>query len=316
MINFSYSLSKQILEYEKLIMALRGKILTAVISPDTESYLRYQVFVNSHTDSLALSQIDTSPEEVDKTLHSYLMGMPYGRRNHPWLSKTEQATLDYNNAHKFIRETWFVSSEEVSSKTIVELHDLSSPGRLRSENILRQIVSFINAEKDPFIQSALALIIIPFMSPFTDGNGRTARLVSQLIFYKYGLDFRGFLNLNHFLRETHSSFVQFLQQAKSNSNLTLFLEHFLSGVERELGGSLNQIMTSDPQPKKNRHSLLPRQKRILLLFEIPDIEITNRQVQKAFKVSQITASRDLAKLVLLGFLFIHGKGRSVYYIRA
>jgi len=34
-----------------------------------------------------------------------------------------------------------------------------------------------------------------------------------------------------------------------------------------------------------------------------------------FKVSQITASRDLSKLGALGLLFIHGKGRSVYYTK-
>ncbi len=43
--------------------------------------------------------------------------------------------------------------------------------------------------------------------------------------------------------------------------------------------------------------------------------ITNKKVQKLFKVSQITASRDLAKLASVGLLFTHGKGRSVYYTK-
>lgn len=315
MIDFSYSVSKRILEHKQSIIKLRSKLLTAIIPPNAEDSLRYRINISSITDSLALSQIDTTAEEVNKTLRSYLLGIPYGRRNHPWLTRTEQAILDYNNALRYIRETWFVSSEQVSGSTIIKLHDLSSPGRLRSESNLRQIVNFINAEEDPFIQSALALIGISFMSPFTEGNGRSARLASQLIFCKYGLDFRGFLNFNHYLRETHGAFSQFIQAAKNNTNLTLLLEYFLSGVEKELNAAHEQILTIDPKPKKIAIDLLPRQKRIISLFEIPDTRITNRQIQKAFKVSQITASRDLAKLVLLGYIFTHGKGRSVYYTK-
>lgn len=58
-----------------------------------------------------------------------------------------------------------------------------------------------------------------------------------------------------------------------------------------------------------------RQKSILNMLDQPTASITNRLTQKAYKVSQITASRDLAKLTTLGFLFSHGKGRSVYYTR-
>lgn len=313
MISFSYTISGKILELKKTIVKLRSELLTTIIPPHTEDFYRYQVSIASISDSLALSQIDATPMEIDKTLRTYLLGMPYGRRNHPWLTKTEQAVLDYNNAVCHIRENWTISPEDISNNSINQLHQLSSSGRLRSENILHQIVDFINAEGDPFIQSALALIIISSNSPFTERNGRTARLVSQLILYKYGLDFRGFLNLNHYLRETQNIFIQFLKNTKSNTNLTLFLEYFLEGLRSELALSINLVRTIKPMVKRGQNQLLPRQKRILSLLEIPDTQITNRQIQKAFKVSQITASRDLAKLVLLGYLFPHGRGRAVYY---
>ncbi len=58
-----------------------------------------------------------------------------------------------------------------------------------------------------------------------------------------------------------------------------------------------------------------RQTSILNMLDLPQGSITNRKIQKAYKVSQITASRDLAKLTTLGFLFSHGKGRSVYYTK-
>ena len=58
-----------------------------------------------------------------------------------------------------------------------------------------------------------------------------------------------------------------------------------------------------------------RQKLIMEKLENPNIKITNREVAKMFAVSQITASRDLSKMVNLGILLPHGKGRSVYYTK-
>ncbi|OGK57462.1 hypothetical protein A3H83_03340 [Candidatus Roizmanbacteria bacterium RIFCSPLOWO2_02_FULL_39_8] len=60
-------------------------------------------------------------------------------------------------------------------------------------------------------------------------------------------------------------------------------------------------------------SLNSRQREIIQMLEDPKSRITNKQVQKKFSVSQITASRDLAKLTIVGVLFSHGKGRSTWY---
>jgi len=58
-----------------------------------------------------------------------------------------------------------------------------------------------------------------------------------------------------------------------------------------------------------------RQNKILERLENPNLKITNKDVQKMFGVSQITASRDLSKMANLGILLPHGKGRSVFYTK-
>ena len=47
-----------------------------------------------------------------------------------------------------------------------------------------------------------------------------------------------------------------------------------------------------------------RQKVILGILDQPGVSITNKTVQKRFKISQITASRDLSKLAILGLLLV------------
>jgi Fic family protein len=54
----------------------------------------------------------------------------------------------------------------------------------------------------------------------------------------------------------------------------------------------------------------------MAIVDRPGTRITNKMVQKHFKVSQITASRELAKLATLGLIISIGKGRSIYYTKA
>ena len=58
-----------------------------------------------------------------------------------------------------------------------------------------------------------------------------------------------------------------------------------------------------------------RHAEVMNLLERPGSKITNKKVQKMFKVSQITASRDLSQLVRLGLVFSGGKGRSTFYTK-
>ena len=72
---------------------------------------------------------------------------------------------------------------------------------------------------------------------------------------------------------------------------------------------------SSPAPTTLKR-LTIRQKEILYLLEKPETPITNKQIQQVFKVSQITASRDLARLSIVGLLLPHGKGRATYYTKS
>jgi predicted HTH transcriptional regulator len=64
------------------------------------------------------------------------------------------------------------------------------------------------------------------------------------------------------------------------------------------------------------YQLSLRQKQILSLAEPPNTLVSNKLVQDTFRISQITASRDLAKLASLGLLIPHGHGRSTSYSKA
>jgi len=104
----------------------------------------------------------------------------------------------------------------------------------------------------------------------------------------------------------------------TSRNLTIFLEYYANGISERLAEvekDVAGIRLHLNIPARD-FEINDRQREMLVLFEQPDMSLTNRKVQKLFKVSQITASRDLARMAALGLIFAHGKGRSVYYTKA
>jgi len=81
-----------------------------------------------------------------------------------------------------------------------------------------------------------------------------------------------------------------------------------------VSGGIKGLKSQDNLPS-SFWKLNGRQQSILSVLENPGEKITNKDVQKKFGVSQITASRDLSHLTTLGLLLAHGKGRSVYYTK-
>lgn len=87
----------------------------------------------------------------------------------------------------------------------------------------------------------------------------------------------------------------------------------LPGPGDDLGRIKAPAATSDGLPKSVREELNQRQLAILELA-VSTGSVTNRQVQKQFKVVQDTALRDLIILSELKLLRKQGKGRSTHYV--
>jgi Fic family protein len=155
------------------------------------------------------------------------------------------------------------------------------------------------------------------ITPFDNGNGRIGRLLSYLFLYRAGLDFRGMLNLEEYYKRDIITYKRMLDQAKIQGNMTTFIEYFALGVKTSLEVVLENIKNEkfqDNLPAKF-WKLNSRQRSLMQTLENPEEKISNKDIQKRFGVSQITASRDLTHLSNLGLLLAHGKGRSVYYTK-
>ncbi len=314
----SYNVSPNLKKLINRAELLRQKIAISPISRKNETKLQWDATVQKLVWSLSLSDNTLSKRDIEKILF-----FPIDKE----LTKEEKEIVNYKKALDYINQNWYVTTRPVLPQTILKLHEIacsptisSSLGDLfrQSEESLDRFLNYLQTgEENAIIQAGIAQIEIVHLKPFTDGNGRAARLSSLLLLHKYGYDFRGLLVLSEFWRRDVVAFRQITKSVLRRENLTLWLEYFAHAVVSQLEKTVKTIdsMQFKSDLPESYWELNERQKQILSTLDQPAATIKNKQAQKMFKISQITASRDLAKLVSLGLVFAHGKGRSVYYTK-
>lgn len=310
MATISYTSSSQLREFLEKIEKLRQDILLIILTPWNELRYRFEASVGRIFWALAFFETPLDKREILKLL------LPQASKKR--LTSQQKEVVRFKNGLDYIVHEWQGSKKPVALKTVLFLHEITCEGRLRiSLEQLKQCLSYFQGSNEhPVIQAALIHSQILELSPFTQDNDKIARLLTYLFLYKEGFDCRGFLVLDEYFRRNLTEYQQILAQTKERGTQTAWLEYFAKGVATQLEKTLEDITSGRTRmeiPASTR--LNERQKEILNLLENPDVTITNRQTQKLFKVSQITASRDLAKLASLGLLFAHSKGRSVYYTK-
>lgn len=317
MLNLPFNISEKIIKYVKDIDSIRQKVLLYPSSPRQDIKLRWEATIEKIYWGLTLADNPLSKKQMAKLLAT-----------HPPKKMTDyqKEVISYKSSIDYIRNNWTACSNLLTTRDILHIYDLSCKSVFGSttnyfkskEKEVSQILKYIESGNDhPIIKAGLIQIEIIKLSPFENGTGRVARLLSHLILAKYGYDLHGFLVLEEYYRSDLVTLKNISKSVETHNNATIWLEYFSYGVLKSMEKTLNYV-------ENNRSSniisnsfwkLNDRQQQITYLLENPDIKITNKDVQTKFNISQITASRDLAKLTAMGILLSHGKGRSVSYTK-
>jgi len=317
MVDLTYNVSDKLKSYLDISEDIRKRILLAPISPKVELRLKWEA--NLERIKWSLSLLDDTLSKSD--IFQLLSKAPKRK-----LTSQEKNIIDQRKAFSYIREDWLVSNKTVTMATIKKLYDIScrpTLGKMAgltqySEKNMQAVLDYLqNGQENPIIQAGIAQIQLIKTRLFDNGNGRISRLLSYLLLYKNGYDAREMVILDEFYRKDLMSFKKAIETALAQKNLTYWLEYFSYGMMVQLKKALDIINNEKFQQDLPAAfwKINDRHRDIVRYLEQPGLRITNKNVQKMFGVSQITASRDLAKLSNLGLLFPHGKGRSVYYTR-
>lgn len=309
MIRVSYNLSPVLRDSLNKIESLRQKILLAPLPPRDELRLRWETMIDRLYWSLASEKNLLKRNEIVK-----LVSTQSKRR----FNEEEQQALKYKAGLDYIAQIWVASSEEITPETVIHLHRISCRGEIKvEEDKIQAILDYIQARpENPIIQAAIIFIEFKNLQAFSQDNDRISQLLAYLVLYRMGYDFRKLLVLEEYWRKDMVSLDEVIQATEVTESFTLWLAYFAKAVITQLEKVAQNLSSPDfklDYLPSSFWELNKRQKEILTQLDEPNKTITNMDVQKTFRVSTITASRDLAKLASLGLLFSHGKGRSVKY---
>lgn len=190
--------------------------------------------------------------------------------------------------------------------------------------LINDLLEFLKESKklnvNPIIRAGLLHLEFVSIHPFTDGNGRVARLLTQLLLYRDNWDFRKILVLDSYYNQDRMSYYnaeQAVQGSCYNSNVdfTSWLEYFTTGFLVEARKGMEQIKSIGfgKVNKESEQIFLDRDEIKIMDFLTTNGKITSSDVVDVLEIAKRTAQLKLKKLVDNNLLKRNGNTTAIFY---
>ena len=187
--------------------------------------------------------------------------------------------------------------------------------------LLTNLEHFINDdadETDPLVKMAVIHYQFEAIHPFTDGNGRTGRILNILYLIHRGLLDVPILYLSRFFIQNRAKYYRYLREVTENGRWHQWILYVLTAVEQTSRDTASKIeaihsLINDATAKtRGKTRAGEREGFVELLFKWPYCKISI--VKRELACSRITATRYLNEMENLGLLEREKIGREYYYI--
>lgn len=149
-----------------------------------------------------------------------------------------------------------------------------------------------------------------YLHPFEDGNGRTCRLLTTLIFLKSGFAIDKYFILDDYYDVDRNEYSDKLHSGDSGDK-TKWLEYFSDGVKYSFQSALGKLeRATEELPMEER--LTGKEKGVLKILKERK-EITSETLSELLKVTRQQAHALLKSLVEKGFAQRKGTTKGSYY---
>jgi hypothetical protein len=195
---------------------------------------------------------------------------------------------------------------------------ISSPTVAPGETafLLSWTASRLSDPGGPHPLQVIAACLLEFLAiqPFSDGNGRMARLLATLLLLRSGYGFAAFSPIDAVLHPRQDEALIALRKSQATRNtpkpdITPWLFAFLDIVDGAADALKRRLLQAAPA-----RALSGNQERALALA-VRHGEVTNRRLAETLGLPRETAKQTLGRLVELGLLERLGQGRAARYRR-
>lgn len=178
------------------------------------------------------------------------------------------------------------------------------------------------AEIHPLIKAALVHLYFVHVHPFDDGNGRSARALSNLYLMKQAYPFINFLAPSDYFDHHRGEYYRAIQNAETHdSDATFFILYYLKALSEQLENVQDEIQKE--KKVKDIRNLLSQKilakidkkqvKALQWMLEHPEAMTTKRYC-KLGQCSDETARKDFNRLLEAGLIEKIGRGRTTGYV--
>ena len=318
----------------------RWLIENMLLMPKHEAWIRRDVQVRRASGTTRIEGASLDETAVSKLVDKRPTGRP---------TADEQANVNALEAYEFVDFLTDQSDVPVDELVIRQLNryiltggsEALAPGNYRKgENtvgsftppnqgdvasLMRSFALWLrddNDETHPILRAGLSHIHLVAIHPFWDGNGRVARALSTLLLQRSPFGFKRLLSLESYLFEIRDDYIDAIERTlgttfEADYDATPWLDFFTFALKVHVDWLVAHLtdwhrMMQDLHHDGAELGLLPR----LVdghMFAHRTGQMTRGDYMQVTGVSGATASRDLGKLVALGFLTAEGNSRARIY---
>ena len=192
------------------------------------------------------------------------------------------------------------------------------------EDLLRRLLAnwerFLHEEQaiDPLIRMAVAHYQFEAIHPFTDGNGRTGRVLNSLFLVEEGLLTLPILYLSRYLIAHRADYYRLLLAVTREGAWEPWILYMLRGIEETAAwttariGAVRKLSADTTETMRRRLPKIYSRELVDVIFEQPYCRIAN--LVDAGIAGRQAASRYLKALVAIGVLREQAFGREKLFV--
>ncbi len=176
---------------------------------------------------------------------------------------------------------------------------------------MKKLLSWLkNAEnEDAVVLSAIFHHEFVTIHPFTDGNGRMARALSQWILIQQGYKSTYSLGLDEYFAADRAKYYQMLRETDDmDGDYTYWIDYFSQGLLK----SIEQLSKQLANMKINSGQWTPKQKELLEIVKKQE-DIGSSQISKIMDINRARVNQLIAPLVKAGIVIKKGNTRAARY---
>lgn len=193
-------------------------------------------------------------------------------------------------------------------------------GEDRLRKLLANWEKFLHDSRDldPLIRMSVGHYQFEAIHPFTDGNGRTGRVLNGLFLIQESLLTLPILYLSRFIIQNKADYYRLLRKVTSHNAWEEWVLYMLRGVEETAYwttakiGAIRKLTSLTAEHMKAKASKIYSLELVHLIFEMPYCRIQN--LVEAKICERQAASRYLKQLVEIGVLEEQAAGREKVFL--